>query len=172
MRSCLGELQRLSLHGSTVRSSQIVYWGFFLRINCIHLVSVLRELRIHSGSSGVLLVHLSSVLLKDFRLVILPIRSDWTIDYTRPGADYELVTLVAIIFKFLHKVMIKRSLTVPGTDVGQTHSGSLEGKSTITVWNLASRCKFVKQFTNVTGPPALSPTPSYIDLMTLDFITN
>jgi hypothetical protein len=54
----------------------------------------------------------------DFRLVILPIRSNGTIDCTRPGADYELVTLVAIIFRVPHKVTVKRSLTVPGTNVG------------------------------------------------------
>jgi hypothetical protein len=93
----------------------------------------------------------------DFRLVILPIRFDWTIDCTRPRADYELVTLVAIIFRVSHKVTVKGSLTVPGTDIGQTHSGSLEGKSTITVWNLAPRRKSVKQVTNVTDPPTLSP---------------
>jgi hypothetical protein len=93
----------------------------------------------------------------DFRLVILPIRSDWTVDCTRRGADYELVTLVATIFRVSHKVMVKGSLTVPGTDVGQTHSGSLEGKSTITAWKLAPRHKSVKQVANVTDPPALSP---------------
>ena len=75
----------------------------------------------------------------DFRLVILPIHSDWTVDCTYPGAYYELVTLVATIFRVSHKVTVKGSLTVPGTDVGQTHSGSLEGKSTITVWKLAPR---------------------------------
>jgi hypothetical protein len=93
----------------------------------------------------------------DFGLVILPIRSDWTIDCTRPGADYELVTLVATIFRVSHKVTVKGSLTVPGTDVGQTHSGSLEGKSTITAWKLAPRRKSIKQVANVTDPPALSP---------------
>jgi hypothetical protein len=80
----------------------------------------------------------------DFGLVILPIRSDQTVDCTRPGDDYELVTLVAIIFRVSHKVTVKGSLTVPGTYVGQTHSGSLEGKSTITTWKLAPRCKSVK----------------------------
>jgi hypothetical protein len=118
---------------------------------------VLHELRIRSGSSGVLPIHLSSILLKDFELVILPIRSDWTVDYTRPGADCELVTLVAIIFKVLHKVTVKGSLTVPGTDVGQTHSGSLEGKSTITAWKLAPRRKSVKQVAIVTVPPYPRP---------------
>jgi hypothetical protein len=93
----------------------------------------------------------------DFGLVILPIRSDWTIDYTRPGADCELVTLVATIFRVSHKVAVKGSLTVPRTDVGQTHLGSLEGKSTITAWKLAQRHKTVKQVANVTDPPALSP---------------
>jgi hypothetical protein len=94
----------------------------------------------------------------DFRLVILPIRSDWTVDCTHPGADCELVTLVAIIFRVLHKVTVKGSLTVPGTDVGQTHSGSLEGKSTFTAWKLAPRRKSVKQVANVTDPP-LYPRP-------------
>ena len=75
---------------------------------------------------------MSSVLLKDFGLVVLPIGLDWILDCTYPGADCELVTLVSIIFRVLHKVMVKGSLTVPGTDIGQTHSGSLEGKSTIT----------------------------------------
>jgi hypothetical protein len=93
----------------------------------------------------------------DFGLVILPIRSDWTVECTRPGANYELVTLVSIIFKVLHNVTVNGSLTVPGTDVGQTHSGSLEGKSTITAWNLAPRRKSVKQVANVTDPPSLSP---------------
>jgi hypothetical protein len=93
----------------------------------------------------------------DFGLVILPIRFDWTVDCTRPGADYELVTLVAIIFRVSHKVTVKGSLTIPGIDIGQTHSGSLEGKSTITAWKLAPRRKSVKQVANVTDPPALSP---------------
>jgi hypothetical protein len=54
----------------------------------------------------------------DFGLVILPIRSNWTIDCTHPGVDCELVTLVAIIFRVSHKVTVKGSLTVPGIDVG------------------------------------------------------
>jgi hypothetical protein len=82
--------------------------------------------------------------LVDFGLDTLPIRSDRTIDCTRPGADCELVTLVAVIFRVLHKVTVKGSLTVPGADIGQTHSGSLEGKSTITAWKLAPRRKSVK----------------------------
>jgi hypothetical protein len=87
----------------------------------------------------------------------------WTVDCTHPGADCELVTLVAIIFRVSHKVTVKGSLTVPGTDVGQTHSGSLEGKSTITAWKLAPRHKSIKQVTNVTDPPALSlPLPILI----------
>jgi hypothetical protein len=99
----------------------------------------------------------------DFRLVILPIHSDWTVDCTRPRANYELVTLVATIFRVSHKVTVKGSLIVPGTDVVQTHSGSLEGKSTITAWNLAPRCKSVKRVANVTDPPALSlPLPILI----------
>jgi hypothetical protein len=99
----------------------------------------------------------------DFGLVILPIHFDWTVNCTRPGADYELVTLVATIFRVSHKVTVKGSLTVPGIDVGQTHSGSLEGKSTITAWKLALRCKSVKQVANVTDPPTLSlPLPILI----------
>jgi hypothetical protein len=93
----------------------------------------------------------------DFRLVILPIRSNQTINCTRPGVDYKLVTLVAIIFRVPQKVMVKGSLTVPRTDIGQTHSGPLEGKSTIIAWNLAPRRKSVKHVANVTDPPALSP---------------
>jgi hypothetical protein len=93
----------------------------------------------------------------DFELVILVIRSDWTIDYTRPGADYELVTLVATIFRVSDKVTVKGSLIVPETDIGQTHSGSLEGKSTITTWKLTPRHKFIKQVANVTDPSTLSP---------------
>ena len=80
----------------------------------------------------------------DFRLDTLPVRSDRTIDCSPPGADCELVTLVAIIFRFLHKVTVMGSLTILGADIGQTHSGSLEGKSTITVWKLAPRRKSVK----------------------------
>jgi hypothetical protein len=75
----------------------------------------------------------------DFELVILPIRSDRTVNCTLPGDNYELVSLVSIIFRYLHEVMVKGSLTVPGTNIGQTHSGSLEGKSTITTWKLAPR---------------------------------
>jgi hypothetical protein len=93
----------------------------------------------------------------DFGLVILPIRSDWTVDWTCLGADYELVTLVATIFSVSHKVRVKGSLTILGTDVGQTHLGSLEGKSKITTWNLAPRHKSIKQVANVTNPPTLSP---------------
>ena len=80
----------------------------------------------------------------DFGLDTLPLCSDWTIDCTHPGDDYKLVTLVATIFRVLHKVMVKGSLTVLGTDIGQTHSRSLEGKSTILVWMLAPRIKTVK----------------------------
>jgi hypothetical protein len=80
----------------------------------------------------------------DFGLDTLPLRLDCIIDCTYPGADCDLVTLVATIFRVLHKVTVKGSLNVPGTDVGQTHSGSLEGKSTITVWKLAPRHKSVK----------------------------
>jgi hypothetical protein len=99
----------------------------------------------------------------NFGLVILPIRFDWTVDCTFPRDDYELVTLVATIFRVSHKVMVRGSLTVPGTDVGQTHSGSLEGKSTITPWKLAPRRKSIKQITNVTDLPDLSlPLPILI----------
>jgi hypothetical protein len=83
-------------------------------------------------------------LLVDFGLDTLPVRSDRTVDFSCPGADCELVTLVAIIFRVLHKVTVTGSLIVPRADIGQTHSGSLEGKSTITTWNLAPRNKFVK----------------------------
>jgi hypothetical protein len=75
----------------------------------------------------------------DFGLVILPIRSDRTVDCTRPWTKCELVSLATIIFRYLHKVVVKGSLTVPGTNIGQTHLGSLEGKSTITAWKLAPR---------------------------------
>ena len=134
-----------------------------MRFNWFHLVSVLRELRIYLGSFGVLPVHFSSVLSKNFRLVILLIHSDKNIDYTHPGANCELVSLVAIIFRYLHNVMVKGSLTVPGTYVGQTHWCSLEGKSTITAWKLAPRHKSVKQVANVTDSLALSlPLPILI----------
>ena len=93
----------------------------------------------------------------DFRLDTLPVRSDWTVDCTLPGADCELVTLVAIIFRVLHKVTVTGSLTVPGENIGQTHSGSLEGKSTITAWKLALRRKSVKQVAIVTVPPYPHP---------------
>jgi hypothetical protein len=93
----------------------------------------------------------------DFGLDTLPVRSDCTVDYTLPGDDYKLVTLVATIFRVSHKVTVKGSLTIPRIDVGQTHSCSLEGKSTITAWKLAPRHKSVKQVSNVTNPPALSP---------------
>jgi hypothetical protein len=95
--------------------------------------------------------------LVDFELDTLPIRSDQIVDCTHPGVECELVTLVAIIFRVLHKVTVKGSLTVPRTDVVQTHSGSLEGKSTITMWKLEPRRESIKQVTNVTDPPTLSP---------------
>jgi hypothetical protein len=95
-------------------------------------------------------------LLVDFTLDTLPVRSDRTVDCFRLGVDYKLVTLVAIIFSVFHKVMVKGSLTVPRKDVGQTHSGSLEGKSTITAWKLAPRCKSIKKVANVADTPALS----------------
>jgi hypothetical protein len=75
---------------------------------------------------------LCGILLVGFALDTLPLRSDRTVDCSRPGADWELVTLVAFIFRYLHKVTVTGSLTVPGTDIGQTHLGSLEGKSKIT----------------------------------------
>jgi hypothetical protein len=96
-------------------------------------------------------------LLVDFELDTLPVRSDQTVDCSRPGADFELVTLVAIIFRVLHKVTVKGSFTVPGVDIGQTHSGSLEGKSTIIAWKLAPRRKSVKKVTIVTVPPYPRP---------------
>jgi hypothetical protein len=66
------------------------------------------------------------------------------------------VTLVAIIFRVSHKVMVKGSLIVPGIDVGQTHSSSLEGKSTIIAWKLVPRNRSIKQVANVTDPSTLS----------------
>jgi hypothetical protein len=93
----------------------------------------------------------------DFGLDTLPLHSDWTVDCTHPGDDCKLVTLVATIFRVLHKVTVKGSLTIPRIDVGKTHSGSLEGKSTITAWKLALRHKFVNQVANITNPPDLSP---------------
>jgi hypothetical protein len=93
----------------------------------------------------------------DFRLVIMSIHLDRTVKCTCPGDKYKLVTLVAIIFRVSHNVIVKGSLIVPRTDVGQTHSGSLEGKSTITAWKLTPRNKFVKKVANVTDPPTLSP---------------
>ena len=95
--------------------------------------------------------------LVGFGLDTLPLRSDRTFDCSLPGVDCKLVTLVAIIFRVLHKVTVKGSLTVPGADIGQTHSGSLEGKSTITAWKLAPRRKFVKQVAIVTVPPYPRP---------------
>jgi hypothetical protein len=96
-------------------------------------------------------------LLVDFGLDTLPVRSDRTINCSRPGADCELVTLVAIIFRVLHKVTVMGSLTVPGVEIGQTHLGSLEGKSTITAWKLAPRRKSVKQVAIVLVPPYPRP---------------
>ena len=79
------------------------------------------------------------ILLVDFGLDTLPVRSDQTVNCSCPGDECKLVTLVAIIFRVLHKVTVTGNLTVPGADIGQTHSGSLEGKSTITAWKLAPR---------------------------------
>jgi hypothetical protein len=67
-----------------------------------------------------------SLSVKYLPKVILPIRSDQTVECTHPGADFESVSLVATIFRHLHKVTVKGSLTVPGTDISQTYSGSLE----------------------------------------------
>ena len=65
-----------------------------------------------------------------------------------------MVTLVAFLSRYLPKVTVKgKVFTVPGIDVDQTHSGSLEGKSTITAWKLAPGRKSVKQVVNVTFPP-------------------
>jgi hypothetical protein len=89
----------------------------------------------------------------DFRLIILPIRLDRTVNCTRPGVDCELVSLVVVILRYLHEVTVKGSITLPGTDIGQTHSGSLDGKSTITVWKLAPRRKSFKQVSIVTILP-------------------
>jgi hypothetical protein len=108
-------------------------------------------------------------LLVDFGLDTLPIHSNRTVDYSCPGADCELVTLVAIIFRVLHKVTVTGSLTVPRADIGQNHSGSLEGKSTITAWNLAPRRKSVKQVTIVTVPPY---PPPLLDLIMRRWISS
>ena len=93
----------------------------------------------------------------DFGLVILPIRSDQTVDCTCPKVDYKLVSLVSIILRYLQEVTVKGSLTVPRADIGQTHSGSLEGKSTITAWKLAPKRKSIKQVAIVTVPPYPHP---------------
>jgi hypothetical protein len=95
--------------------------------------------------------------LVDFGLDTLPVRLDWTIDCTHPGDDCELVTLVAIIFRVLHKVMVKISLTVPRADIVQNHSGSLEGKSTITAWKFVPRHKSINHVSIVTIPPYPRP---------------
>jgi hypothetical protein len=43
-----------------------------------------------------------------------------------------LVTLAAYLFRVLHEVTVEGQVfMVPGIDVGQTHSGSLEGIPTI-----------------------------------------
>ena len=65
-----------------------------------------------------------------------------------------MVILVAFLSRFLLKVTEEgKVFVVPGIDVDQTHSGSLEGKSTITAWKLAPRRKSVNQVVNVTFPP-------------------
>jgi hypothetical protein len=96
-------------------------------------------------------------LIVDFGLDTLPVCSNRTVNCSHPGADCELVTLIAIIFRVLHKVTVTGSLTVLGENIGQTHSGSLEGKSTITAWKLAPRRKSVKQVAIVTVPPYPHP---------------
>jgi hypothetical protein len=100
---------------------------------------------------------LRGILLVDFGLDTLPVRSDRTVDCSRLGADCELVTLVAIIFRVLHEVTAMGSLTVLGADIGQTHSGSLESKSTIAAWKLAPRRKSVKKVAIVTVTPYPRP---------------
>jgi hypothetical protein len=96
-------------------------------------------------------------MLRILELDTLPVRSDRTVDCSCPGADCKLVTLVAIIFRVLHKVMVTGSLIVPGADIGQSHLGSLKGKYTITAWNLAPRHKSVKEVAIVTVPPYPHP---------------
>lgn len=92
------EQRRLPFQSLTNPTGNNVYSkGVFLRNCWFHLVSVLRESRIHSGSSWVSLIHLSSVLLKNFGLVILPICSVQTVNCTPQEADYELVNLVAFL---------------------------------------------------------------------------
>jgi hypothetical protein len=65
--------------------------------------------------------------------------------------------LSGLYLGLIHEMAVKgKVFVVPGIDVGQTHSGSLEGKSMFIMWNLAPRRKSVKQVINVTFPPALS----------------
>jgi hypothetical protein len=52
MRSHAVGKWRLPLQGLTKHSGTILYWGFFLRIGCFHLVSELCESQICLGSSG------------------------------------------------------------------------------------------------------------------------
>jgi hypothetical protein len=74
-----------------------------------------------------------------------------------PGIIVVFGNLSGLSLGLIHEVTVKgKVFVVPGIDVGQTHSGSLEGKSTFIVWKLAPRRKSVKQVVNVTFPPALS----------------
>jgi hypothetical protein len=43
----------------------------------------------------------------DFGLVIMPICSDQNVNCTRLGAECELVSLVDIILRYLHEVIVK-----------------------------------------------------------------
>jgi hypothetical protein len=95
----VGEKHRLPLRGLTKHSGMIVCWGFLLRCDCFHLVSELRESQLRLESFEAYPILLFLVLLGNFGLDIPPILSDSTVDCTRMEVDYELVTLVAIIFR-------------------------------------------------------------------------
>jgi hypothetical protein len=60
---------------------------------------------------------------------------------------------VTYLSRFLPKVTVEgKVFTVPGIDVDQTHSGSLEGIPTIMCGSLHSG-KSIKQVVSVTFPP-------------------
>ena len=64
----------------------------------------------------------------DFELDTMPLCVDWTFDCSPQASLLLVVTLVTYLLRVLHKVTVKgKFFTVPGIDVGQTHSGSLEG---------------------------------------------
>jgi hypothetical protein len=87
-----------------------------------------------------------------------------TVDCTHPGADCELVTLVAIIFRVFTQGDCegKSSLYLESTLVKLTRAPWRVNPHDY-VWKLAPRCKSIKQVTNVTDPPTLSqPLPILI----------